>query len=52
MKVIAYKNLCKKNKRSRVHIYCTRKIFKPLAFTMGAFILMFVYFFNLNVNIP
>ncbi|HAJ77582.1 MAG TPA: hypothetical protein DCO89_00740 [Clostridiales bacterium] len=42
MKVIAYKNLCKQNKKNRVHIYCTKKVFKPLAFSMGALILMFV----------
>ena len=42
MKVIAYKNLCSKNKTSKVYIYCTRKIFKPMVITMGAIILMFV----------
>lgn len=42
MKIIAYKNLCAKNKKKKIHIYCTPKIFKPLAICLSVIIGMLV----------
>ena len=35
MKIIAYKNLCAKKKKRKIHIYCTPKVFKPMVITMS-----------------
>ena len=54
MKVIAYKNLCKK-KRKHVHlISCSRPIFKPLVFSIGIAVVMLIFnlfIFNFFANI-
>ena len=48
MKVVSFKYLSKKRKQKKHFIYCTKSIFKPLVYGMGAFILLFVT--NLLVN--
>lgn len=48
MKVVSFKYLSKKRKQKKFFIYCTKSIFKPLVYGMGAFILLFVT--NLFVN--
>lgn len=42
MKIIAYKNLCAKKKEKKFHIYCTPKVFKPLAISMSVAICLLV----------
>lgn len=48
MKVVSFKYLAKKKKNKKVFIYCTKNVFKPLVYGMGAFILLFAT--NLFVN--
>ena len=42
MKVVSFKCLSNKKRKKKHIICCTKSLFKPLCFTMGVLILMFV----------
>ena len=48
MKIVAFKDLCKNKKAKKIHIYCTPKLFKPLALSMS--VILFMLVLNLAVN--
>ena len=48
MRIVAFKELCKKKKKRKIYIICTPKLFMPLALSMS--LLIFALVLNLAVG--